>query len=133
MDVPDIITVIGGIVSISIAVTGIAVWTLRTATTDMKRNLDLSTEALRESFKEFTKGVDAKLDNFHLHVDKKVEGVNTHVRDISLRSDALTDRIHLAEREYLIFRSELNEQYVSRREMDELRKRVTRLEPDPHH
>ena len=129
MDVGSIVTVVGGISAIAFAVTGLAVWALRTATTDMKQNLENSTERLQQDFKDFKEGVDHKLDSFHIHVDQKVEGVKTHVRDLSIKSDGLSDKIHDAERDYLLFRSQLGEQYVTRRELDELRRRIVRLEP----
>lgn len=129
MDWSSIITIVSGIVIISASVTGMAVYALRTATTDMKRLIDQSTTHMQQEFKQFTKGVDAKLDNFHIHVDQKVEGVKTHVRDVSLKSDDLSERIHAAERDYLIFRSDLSEKFVTKSELDDLRKRIVRLEP----
>jgi hypothetical protein len=131
-NVASILTIVGSISAIAFAVTGLAVWALRSATADMKQNLDETTHLLQADFKEFKESVDNKLDSFHIHVDQKVEGVKTHVRDLSIKSDGLSDKIHGAERDYLLFRSQLGEQYVTRRELDELRKRIIRLEPNPN-
>ena len=129
IDWVSVLAVIGSISAIAFGITGFAVKALRTATADMKKNVDESTARLSVEFREFKDGVDHKLDSFNLHVDQKVEGVKTHVRDLSIKSDGLTEKIHGAERDYLIFRSQLGERYVTRQDIDELRKRIARLEP----
>lgn len=121
--------VILGLITVSITITGTAVWVLRAATRDVKDALNSYSTAMREEFKEFTKGVDTKLDGFNIHIDHKVEGVKTYVRDVSLKSDVLAEKIHQVDREILILRTSMPENFVTRREMEEIRKRVTRLEP----
>lgn len=126
---------LSAIVALCLAITGAAIWALRAAKDDikdmMKRSDDYmiqNTQLLKDEFKEFSKDVDRKLDNIHSHIDQKVESVKTNVRDVSLKTDQITDKIHKNETEFLEFKVELPEQFVTRREMDEFKKRVIRLE-----
>lgn len=129
------LTTLSAICTLCVLVTGAAIWALRAAKDDIK-DIVLHAEALmaqntqliKEEFKEFSKEVDRKLDNIHLHIDQKVESVKTNVRDVSLKTDQITDKIHKSETDFLEFKVDLPEQFVTRREMDEFKKRVIRLE-----
>lgn len=129
------IATLSALITICVAVTGTAIWALRAAKDDIQSAVTKSeasmvqnTQLIKDEFKEFIKEIDRKVENIHLHIDQKVESVKTNVRDVSLKTDQLTDKIHRGETDFLEFKVELPEQFVTRREMDEIKKRVIRLE-----
>lgn len=126
---------LSALIALCLAITGASIWALRAAKDDIKdivknseQAVTQTAQAVKDEFKEFSKEVDRKLVNIHLHIDQKVESVKTNVRDVSLKTDQLSEKIHKGETDFLEFKVDLPDQFVTRREMDEFKKRVIRLE-----
>ena len=129
------IATLSALSALCLLITGAATWMLRAAKEDLKEVVTEArqamadgTAAIKTEFKEFSKDINTKLDGINLHVDQKVEGVKTYVRDVSLKSDQISEKMHKSETDFLEFKVDLPEQFVTRREMDEIKKRVIRLE-----
>jgi hypothetical protein len=118
--------------SICVIITGAAIWSLRASATDVKTDvktaLTESISVIKQEFKEFTKEVDRKLEGISLHHDQKVEGVKSYARDVDIKTDRINEKLHEATVEMLQFQKELPEEFVTRREWEEIKKRVIRLE-----
>lgn len=117
-----------GIGVIATTITGLAIWQLRITANDLKSHLNTHVEQMRSEFKELNKDIDRKLDGINIYVDRKVEGVKTYVRDIDLKTNTLQEKIHRSEVDHLNFKSNLPNEFATRREMDEVKKRIVRLE-----
>lgn len=153
--------IIAAIATLSVVVTGGAIWILRATTADIKNSVnnsitqmeahsdktiermeahsdktvqqmqahsDQAVVKMQDEFKKLTHDMDRQLEKINLNVDQKIEGVKTYVRDVSIKADGLNDKLHTAETEFLQFKVALPDQFVTRREMEEVRKRVVRLE-----
>ncbi len=126
---------LSALIALCLAITGASIWALRAAKDDIKdivknseQAVTQTAQAVKDELKEFSKEVDRKLVNIHLHIDQKVESVKTNVRDVSLKTDQLSEKIHKGETDFLEFKVDLPDQFVTRREMDEFKNRVIRLE-----
>jgi len=137
---------IAGLTALCTLVTGCAIWAIRSAKADMKESVDaakaamtaevdkvlkameLQTGTIRSEIKDLHQELDRRLTDLNLHMDQKMESVKSNLRDVHGKADKLVDSMHQADKDFLQFKVVLPEQFVTRREMEDIRERLSKIE-----
>ena len=137
---------LAGLAALCTLVTGCAIWALRSTKKDLEdsvnsakssmetqvkkvlEGMEAQTKSIREELKDLNCELDKRLTDLNLHMDQKMESIKTNLRDVHGKADKLVDSMHQADKDFLQFKVVLPEQFVTRREMEDIRTRLAKIE-----